>query len=282
MRPAGPVALLLLAGIAAAPALAQSKGERLDSLESRMDGVERQLANQGLLEMSRQIEALSGQLRQLRGDIDELMSYFAGDAVYHNIPVPAAVGAPAIRAAFLGFAKLMDSIEIINTHVAAEGPVVFTERIDVRRRVRDIAQTPDGRVVLLTDEGNVLVLSEAADLPAGEVAYASCAACHGADLRGTSAGPSLRSLIGRDVAALGDFTYSSALKGAGGQWTRVRLDEFLRDPAAFAPGTSMRVETLVPFAVFYLREPLKLDYLWAGLCLCGAVWFMFRGGLGAA
>jgi hypothetical protein len=35
----------------------------------------------------------------------------------------------------------------------------------------------------------------------------------------------------------------------------------------------------VPIAVFYLREPLKLDYLWSGLCLCGAVFFMFRGGL---
>ena len=32
----------------------------------------------------------------------------------------------------------------------------------------------------------------------------------------------------------------------------------------------------VPFAVFYLREPLKLDYLWAGLCMVGAVYFMFR------
>jgi uncharacterized protein len=32
----------------------------------------------------------------------------------------------------------------------------------------------------------------------------------------------------------------------------------------------------VPFSVFYLREPLKLDYLWAGLCLLGAVYFMFR------
>ena len=32
----------------------------------------------------------------------------------------------------------------------------------------------------------------------------------------------------------------------------------------------------VPFAVFYLKEPLKLDYLWAGLCLLGAVYFMFR------
>ena len=32
----------------------------------------------------------------------------------------------------------------------------------------------------------------------------------------------------------------------------------------------------VPFALFYLREPLKLDYLWAGLCILGAVFFVFR------
>lgn len=32
----------------------------------------------------------------------------------------------------------------------------------------------------------------------------------------------------------------------------------------------------VPFAVFYMQQPLKLDYLWAGLCLLGAVYFIFR------
>ena len=32
----------------------------------------------------------------------------------------------------------------------------------------------------------------------------------------------------------------------------------------------------VPFAVFYLNEPLKLDYLWAALCMVGAVYFIFR------
>jgi uncharacterized protein (DUF486 family) len=37
----------------------------------------------------------------------------------------------------------------------------------------------------------------------------------------------------------------------------------------------------VPFAVFYLREPLKLDYLWAALCILGAVYFVFRSKLGA-
>lgn len=32
----------------------------------------------------------------------------------------------------------------------------------------------------------------------------------------------------------------------------------------------------VPFALLYLKEPLKLDYLWAALCMVGAVYFMFR------
>jgi len=32
----------------------------------------------------------------------------------------------------------------------------------------------------------------------------------------------------------------------------------------------------VPFSLFYLREKLTLDYLWAGLCLMGAVFFLFR------
>ena len=32
----------------------------------------------------------------------------------------------------------------------------------------------------------------------------------------------------------------------------------------------------VPFALFYMRQPFKLDFLWAGLCLFGAVYFMFR------
>ncbi|MBX9613248.1 MAG: DMT family protein [Burkholderiales bacterium] len=33
----------------------------------------------------------------------------------------------------------------------------------------------------------------------------------------------------------------------------------------------------VPFALFYLKEPLRLDYLWAALCMVGAVYFIFRG-----
>jgi hypothetical protein len=36
------------------------------------------------------------------------------------------------------------------------------------------------------------------------------------------------------------------------------------------------LSVFVPFALFYMKQPLKLDYLWAALCLCAAVYFVFR------
>jgi uncharacterized protein len=33
----------------------------------------------------------------------------------------------------------------------------------------------------------------------------------------------------------------------------------------------------VPFAVLYMKQPIKADFLWAGLCMVGAVYFVFRG-----
>jgi uncharacterized protein len=36
------------------------------------------------------------------------------------------------------------------------------------------------------------------------------------------------------------------------------------------------LSVFAPFAVLYMHQPLKLDYLWAGLCLLGAVYFIFR------
>ena len=36
------------------------------------------------------------------------------------------------------------------------------------------------------------------------------------------------------------------------------------------------LSVFVPFAMLYMNQPFKLDYLWAGLCLVGAVYFIFR------
>jgi uncharacterized protein (DUF486 family) len=36
------------------------------------------------------------------------------------------------------------------------------------------------------------------------------------------------------------------------------------------------LSVFIPFAMIYMRQPFKLDFLWAGLCLVGAAYFMFR------
>ncbi len=42
------------------------------------------------------------------------------------------------------------------------------------------------------------------------------------------------------------------------------------------------IGVFIPFAMFYMRQPIKLDFLWAALCLLGAVYFVFRGNVAAA
>jgi len=39
---------------------------------------------------------------------------------------------------------------------------------------------------------------------------------------------------------------------------------------------AITLAVFVPFAVIYMRQPLRLDFLWAALCICGAVYFVFR------
>jgi uncharacterized protein (DUF486 family) len=39
---------------------------------------------------------------------------------------------------------------------------------------------------------------------------------------------------------------------------------------------AITLTVFVPFALLYLKEPLRLNYLWAALCMCGAVYFIFK------
>ena len=39
---------------------------------------------------------------------------------------------------------------------------------------------------------------------------------------------------------------------------------------------AIALSVFVPFAVLYMKQPLKLNYLWAAMCICGAVYFVFR------
>jgi uncharacterized protein (DUF486 family) len=71
-------------------------------------------------------------------------------------------------------------------------------------------------------------------------------------------------------------------------WGIALFEYLLQVPANRIGYTSMTLSQLkilqeiitltvfVPFAIIYMRQPFKLDFVWAGLCLLGAVYFMFR------
>jgi uncharacterized protein len=89
-------------------------------------------------------------------------------------------------------------------------------------------------------------------------------------------------------AHLKELSHKPWLLAAILSWSIALFEYLLQVPANRIGYTALSVGQLkvlqeiitlsifVPFSVFYLREPLKLDYLWAGLCLLGAVYFMFR------
>jgi tol-pal system protein YbgF len=73
MRMPLPVAAFaVVAVLASAGAAAQSKGERIETLEGRMQAVERKLESQAFVEMARQLETQDAEIRRLRGEVERL------------------------------------------------------------------------------------------------------------------------------------------------------------------------------------------------------------------
>lgn len=135
--------------------------------------------------------------------------------------------------------------------------VAYVEPIKIGRRIRDLEQGKDGRIVLWTDEHDVVVLARTTKEPEGERLYGQCSLCHEPVEGGSARGPSLRRVVGKPVASDPGYVYSPALASLGGSWTEKRLDEFLRNPAAYAPGTSMEFKG---FADAVERQAL-IEYL---------------------
>ncbi len=88
--------------------------------------------------------------------------------------------------------------------------------------------------------GDFAQLLAAADPATGEHDAKICKACHNFEAgAGNKIGPDLHGVVGRKIASVEGFTYSSALQGKDGVWDYDHLNEFLTSPKAFAPGTKM-------------------------------------------
>lgn len=127
------------------------------------------------------------------------------------------------------------------------GEAIYSERIEIGERIRDLVVDASGRIALWAEDG-ILVLIEpakrlSADIPsalAGKALFANCAGCHGDLEAGGRAGdfaPNLQGVLGRPIASAIGFNYSAALRQKEGNWTEANLDRFLEEPSGFAPGS---------------------------------------------
>lgn len=77
-------------------------------------------------------------------------------------------------------------------------------------------------------------------IAAGEKAYSKCQSCHTIDAGGANGiGPNLAGVMGGPVAAKPGFAYSAELKALGGQWDWDRMNDWLKNPKGYVPGTKM-------------------------------------------
>ena len=74
----------------------------------------------------------------------------------------------------------------------------------------------------------------------GELLFqANCATCHGLDLQGSEAGPSLYGVVGRKAGMEPGYAYSQSLKDSAVTWDPNTLDKWIADPDAVIPGNAM-------------------------------------------
>jgi len=137
--------------------------------------------------------------------------------------------------------------------------VVFAEEIPMGRRLRDLTQISDEVIAIWTDSQEVIFLRAATEPSGAQVvedhvaaldispqqrtalseAIEECASCHSFEANENRIGPSLATVGGAAVASQSFASYSAALRGTSGNWTRERLASYLADPQAVVPGTDM-------------------------------------------
>ena len=119
--------------------------------------------------------------------------------------------------------------------------IVLSEPIALNRRVRDVLELPDGRLLVWSDDAALTTIEPATGTDSAVLYATLCTGCHVAfDGMTHRLGPDLLGIVNRPVASAPGFDeYSPALQALGGTWTPERLDEFLRDPQSVAPGTTM-------------------------------------------
>jgi nitrite reductase (NO-forming) len=99
--------------------------------------------------------------------------------------------------------------------------------------------TPPPPAAPQTAPAAVAVAGLTGDPQAGQQVFKKCQVCHSVMPGKNLVGPSLAGVIGRKAGTAADYSYSSAMKDAGFEWTPAKLDAYLTDPQKVVPGNKM-------------------------------------------
>ena len=133
---------------------------------------------------------------------------------------------------------------VLGAGIVALGASIVTGEIFSKERPEKMGYPIEGVVEEGAGEADaeqpIAFYLASADAAAGENVFKKCSACHNAAPGGANAlGPNVHAIMGAPLAAKPGFAYSDALKGKGGTWTWDAMNEWLKSPKSFAPGTKM-------------------------------------------
>ena len=125
--------------------------------------------------------------------------------------------------------------------ITDNGRIVVSEPLELGKRVRDLLELEDGRVLVWTDDAALVTIAPAQGDDGATLYATQCSGCHSiVDGMSHRIGPDLHGIVGRQIGGASGYTeYSAAMRAQRGEWTTERLDQFLRDPQAMMPGNSM-------------------------------------------
>ena len=148
--------------------------------------------------------------------------------------------APGTKMTYAGMADPKTRADIIDyLHSLSHTPVPFPP--PPPEGAKAAAATPAAGAAPAGDQPIAVLLAKAdPDAGKAQVSKSGCVACHSFNDGGKAGvGPNLYGVVGGPHAHMVGFAYSDALKSKAGPWTFDELNEWLKKPAAYAPGTKM-------------------------------------------
>jgi cytochrome c len=135
---------------------------------------------------------------------------------------------------------------VLGAGIVALGASIVTAEMFHAERPEKMGYPIEGVTGVGGDEGGeaeqpIANLLASADIAKGEAVFKKCSACHTVTPGGANGtGPNIHAAMGKPIGKVGaGFAYSPALAGKGGNWGFEEMNQWLKSPRDFAPGTKM-------------------------------------------